>query len=143
MAAQFFSQLQTVSSGNLPNGAECMICWEEYGTVSSDSGVIEHAVFLPCLHHVGSECIAVWLSPDGGQGNSCPMCRNVFFPAQTRYDDGDDENDDEEDEDEEDEDDHVDGYSDSDEDGSEDGDEDEDEDGDGPDEADEADLREQ
>lgn len=136
MAAQFLSQLQTVSSGNLPNGAECMICWEEYGTVSSDSGVIEHAVFLPCLHHVGSECITTWLSPDGGQGNSCPMCRTVFFPAQTRYDDGDEEN-----EDEENEDDHVDVYSDSNEDGSE--DEDEDENGDGPDEADEADLREQ
>lgn len=102
MAQQFLDQLPMVRSGELPKGAECMICQEEYGMVLSDNGVLEHPVLLPCLHHVGSECIATWLSPEGGPGNSCPMCRTVFFPAQIReYDDEDDGDDDDEDDDEE------------------------------------------
>ena len=91
MAQRFLDQLPKAHSGELPNGAECMICREEYGTGISDDGVIEHAVLLPCLHHVGSDCITTWLSPDDGPGNSCPMCRTVFFPAQFRHHDDEDE----------------------------------------------------
>ncbi|CAD6576420.1 MAG: hypothetical protein ASARMPRED_007722 [Alectoria sarmentosa] len=114
MTQGFLDQLPKARSGELPNGAECMICQEEYGTGISDNGVIEHAVFLPCLHHVGSECIATWLSPDDGPGNSCPMCRTVFFPPQSGDHDDEDE-------------DSSDGFSDEDdEDGSEDGNDDHD-----------------
>lgn len=95
MAQRFLDQLPKVPNGQLPNVTECMICREAYGTVPSDNGTIEHAVLLPCLHHVGSECIAIWLSPDNGFGNSCPLCRTVFFPMPVRdYDDEDDDEDD-------------------------------------------------
>lgn len=77
MAQSFLDQLPKVPKGT-PDVTECMICKEAYGTVPSDNGTIEHAVLLPCLHHVGSECIAIWLSPDQGLGNSCPLCRTVF-----------------------------------------------------------------
>ena len=92
MAQRFLESLPKLPKGQLPSGAECMICKEEYGTVPSDNGTIEHAVLLPCLHHVGSECIAIWLSPGDGLGNSCPLCRTVFFEGYLRdYDDEDDE----------------------------------------------------
>ena len=98
MAQRFLDQLPKMPNGLLPNGTECMICKEEYGTVPSDNGNIEHAVILPCLHHVGSECIAIWLSPDNGLGNSCPLCRTVFFPIRVReYDDEDNDDGDDDD----------------------------------------------
>lgn len=95
MAQEFLTRLPRVRSEELPNGAECMICMEEYGAFPSNNGVIEHAVLLPCLHTVGSECIATWLSPTR-RGNSCPLCRTVFFPAQVfdfhdEFSDGDDD----------------------------------------------------
>ena len=93
MAQQFLNELPKVRNEDLADGAICMICREEYGTIASDNGVIEHAVLLPCLHQVGSECIARWLSPKDGPGNSCPMCRRFFFPAYNE--DYDDEEDDE------------------------------------------------
>ena len=100
MAQRFLDQLLKVRKDELPSGAECMICREEYGTVPSDNGTIEHAVSLPCGHHVGSECIAIWLSPGDGLGNSCPLCRTVFFPSYLRdIDEDDDDYDDEGDED--------------------------------------------
>ena len=80
MAQQFLEQLPTLRKDELPIGAECMVCREQYGTIPSDNGTIEHAVLLPCSHHVGSECIYTWLSPENGPGNSCPLCRTVFFP---------------------------------------------------------------
>ncbi|KAL9137521.1 MAG: hypothetical protein Q9175_001264 [Cornicularia normoerica] len=102
MAPGFLDQLPKVNSRDLPSDAECMICQEEYGTVASDNGVIEHPVLLPCLHHVGSECIATWLSPEDGPGNSCPMCRTVFFPSQSEdYIDEDEDEEDSQDEDSE------------------------------------------
>ena len=88
MAQQFLEGLPKVCKDQLPPGATCMICWEEYGTVASDNGTIEHAVRLPCSHDVGSECIANWLSPSDGSGNACPMCMTVFFPVHLHdYDD--------------------------------------------------------
>ena len=50
-----------------------MICHREFGTDSAD----DIAVRLQCNHHVGLECISIWLSiPDK---NSCPTCRRVLF----------------------------------------------------------------
>lgn len=114
MAQQFLDHLPRVEDGALPDKAECMICREKYGTFPSDSGVIEHAVLLPCSHHVGSECIAIWLSPKMRVGNSCPLCRKVLFQPR----DTDDEDEDEDD------------YDDESEDADEDGNEDDDESGD-------------
>ena len=95
MARHFLDQLPRVQDGELPDGAECMICREKYGTFPSDNGVIEHAVLLPCSHHVGSECIALWLLHETGLGNSCPLCRTVLFNAEaTDYDNEDDDEDD-------------------------------------------------
>ena len=94
MAQRLLDSLPKVPKDQLPTGAECMICKEEYGTVPSDNGTVEHAVWLPCLHHVGSECIAIWLSPGDGLGNSCPLCRTVFFENYLRdYDDEDEDGD--------------------------------------------------
>ena len=108
MAQRFLEQLAAIPKAKLPKDAECMICKEEYGTVPSDNGTIEHAVLLPCSHHVGSECIAIWLSPMNGPGNSCPLCRTPFFETDVRYHDDSDYDSDESDfsdehEDEEDE----------------------------------------
>lgn len=94
MAQRLLESLPKVPRDQLPSGAECMICKEAYGTVPSDNGTIEYAVWLPCLHHVGSECIAIWLSPGDGLGNSCPLCRTVFFEKYLRdYDDEDEDED--------------------------------------------------
>ena len=46
---------------------------------SSETGVIESEIRLPCSHSVGSACIVTWLRTN----NTCPLCRRVFFPAQT------------------------------------------------------------
>ena len=108
MAQHFLDQLPKVPCGELPSDAECMICREKYGTVPSDNGVIEHAVRLPCHHAVGSECIITWLSPDNGPGNSCPLCRMVFFPNHSHDYDDDYDNDDEDDDDDDDDDDEGD-----------------------------------
>ena len=97
MAQRFLDSLPKMPKEAQAKGAECMICKEAYGTVPSDNGTIEHAVLLPCLHHVGSECIAIWLSPDDGIGNSCPLCRTVFFPNYLRDHDDEDEEGDEDD----------------------------------------------
>lgn len=58
----------------------CCICLQDFGTLTSNTGVIECGVRLPCSHCVGSSCIATWL----GSNNTCPVCRHVFFPAQPR-----------------------------------------------------------
>ena len=135
MAQRLLDSLPKVPKDQLPSGAECMICKEEYGTVPSDNGTVEHAVWLPCLHHVGSECIAVWLSPGDGLGNSCPLCRTVFFENYLRdYDedgDGDGYGDSEDSDDEDEEEEEEEGSDEEDEDQSdEEGDEDEGDEGD-------------
>ena len=84
MAEQFLAHLPKVNRGILPKKSECMICRFEYGTVFSESGIIEHAVWLPCHHHVGSECIEYWLSPSKEGRNNCPHCRAEFYPAAAR-----------------------------------------------------------
>ena len=97
MTQRVLEQLPKALSGELPNDAECMICKEEYGTVPSENGIIEHAVLLPCLHHVGSECIALWFSARSRFRISCPMCRRMFIDPEL-IDDEDDEDDEENDE---------------------------------------------
>lgn len=60
---------------------KCVICMEECGTMNQETGLLELAIRLPfCRHIVGSGCIAQWLHLN----NTCPMCRHVFFPAQSR-----------------------------------------------------------
>lgn len=48
--------------------------------MSQETGLLEYAIRLPCNHIVGSGCITQWLHSN----NTCPLCRCVFFPAQSR-----------------------------------------------------------
>ena len=82
MAQQFLAQLPRARREELPDGEECMICMEAYGTFPSDNGASEHAVRLPCDHFVGSECIATWLLSGPYNTNTCPLCRRILFAAQ-------------------------------------------------------------
>ena len=56
----------------------CIICYQETGKISRETGLFELQIRLPCGHVVGSGCIVVWLKDN----NSCPLCRREFFPAQ-------------------------------------------------------------
>ena len=53
---------------------ECTICREMYSSPTS----IEYKIQLPCCgkHTMGSECIEAWLR----KHNTCPLCRQEFFP---------------------------------------------------------------
>ena len=55
-------------------------CHEEVGSLSSETGIIECLIRLPCSHLVGSHCIATWLHDN----NTCPVCRREFFPSRSR-----------------------------------------------------------
>ncbi len=61
-------------------GQKCLICKEEYGTTTSETGTAERQIRLPCnaKHMIGSECIVTWLE----KHNTCPICRFEFFPAE-------------------------------------------------------------
>lgn len=61
-----------------PVQGECAICFEKYNTMNTLTGVIEAGVRLSCGHTIGSACIATWLRDE----NSCPLCREAFFPRQ-------------------------------------------------------------
>ena len=75
----FLKNLPKVKSDELPPEREsCMICQEQYGTVTND-GILEHPVRLPCGHVLGNDCIEKWLY-DNDQ-NTCPYCRKELFPS--------------------------------------------------------------
>ena len=80
MAKRFLQQLPKIPLGELPADSSCMICLNAYGAQSAENVIIESPVRLPCTHHVGLECITLWLSAK----SSCPYCRKDFFPAQPR-----------------------------------------------------------
>ena len=48
--------------------------------MSSETGIIECSIRLPCDHLVGSHCLATWFH----HNNSCPICRREFFSAKPR-----------------------------------------------------------
>lgn len=83
MAQEFLNQLlrieNTVQKDELEDKA-CMVCLERYGALNSSTGAVELPVRLPCNHLLGTICIARWLR----ENNSCPACRETFFPAQPR-----------------------------------------------------------
>ena len=81
---QFLEQLPKIPLGELPAGSSCMICLNTYGAQSAENGIIESPVRLPCTHHVGLECITIWLSADKTGKSSCPYCRKSFLPTQPR-----------------------------------------------------------
>ena len=84
MAKQFLEQLPKIPLGELPAGSSCMICLNTYGAQSAENGTIESPVRLPCTHHVGLECITIWLSADKTGKISCPYCRKSFLPVRPR-----------------------------------------------------------
>ena len=81
MAEQFLTQLlgtqNQVSSDE--KRSQRSICLERCGDMIPETGLIERAVRLPCQHIVGSGCISQWLQTN----NTCPICRQVFFPVES------------------------------------------------------------
>ena len=106
MAYQFLDGLSKVNTQFLSAESKCMICLNVYGTEIEEDGTDEPALWLPCGHDVGAECIRTWLSPDKEARNSCPVCRMTSFPAQPRpymeYGTIEEEEDEEEDDDDDD-----------------------------------------
>lgn len=81
MSAAFLADILKIENSiRWDSSQPCCICLQNFGTMSSETGVVEYGVRLPCSHYVGSSCIATWLSSN----NTCPICRHVFFPAQPR-----------------------------------------------------------
>ena len=83
---------------------ECAICQDKYGTPTS----AEYKIQLPCCgkHTMGSKCIETWLR----KHNTCPLCRQEFFPECCYKIDEDGNNyfvEDEEEDDDDDDDDEI------------------------------------
>lgn len=93
MSREFLAQLLRSENRVIADPSQiCHICLQECGSISSEIGVIECPIRLPCSHVLGSVCIATWLKTE----NTCPTCRREFFPAQPRLhgpEDSDDEDD--------------------------------------------------
>ncbi|CAF9928198.1 hypothetical protein IMSHALPRED_007404 [Imshaugia aleurites] len=77
MAEEFLRQLLRAENRiRSDEDHKCIICMEECGIMSPETGLVEFAIRLPvCNHIVGSGCIRKWLQSN----NTCPMCRHVFF----------------------------------------------------------------
>lgn len=82
MSAEFLAKILKLENKPKSGSDEpCCICLQAFGTLSTETGVIECGVALPCcIASVGSSCIATWCRTN----NTCPVCRHVFFPAQPR-----------------------------------------------------------
>ena len=80
MAEAFLDELLQTTNSIQSDDRNCVICLQETGKLSRETGYIELLVSLPCTHVVGSGCIARWLT----ENNSCPVCRRELFPAQPR-----------------------------------------------------------
>lgn len=82
MSREFLIHLLSTTENRVRSdqGANCMICLEDYNTLNTFTGVVEWEVDLPCGHPVGSSCIVTWLQAN----NNCPACRKKFFPTQPR-----------------------------------------------------------
>ena len=78
MAEAFLDELLQITNSVPWGDRECVICHEETGTMSRDTGYIELQLRLPCNHVVGSGCISAHFK----EKNFCPVCRREFFPAQ-------------------------------------------------------------
>lgn len=80
MAEAFLDRLLQTANSVQSDDRNCVICLQETGMMSRETGLIELQLRLPCNHVVGSGCISIWLK----ENNSCPLCRQMFFPAQHR-----------------------------------------------------------
>lgn len=87
----FLEEMKPVSTAELdPEDRECHICAAD---LTTDANHLHGAVRLPCNHIFGESCIMKWLSPYvpclqnvkelSSCANTCPMCRQVFFPEQS------------------------------------------------------------
>ncbi|KAL9134705.1 MAG: hypothetical protein Q9175_004106 [Cornicularia normoerica] len=95
---EFLRQLPEAQ--DLTDDDECPVCLQKYVCAkTSPPGIIqslfsiavrrepesietEHAVRLPCQHILGSKCIKRWISPAGGNQNTCPYCvQKLFTPV--------------------------------------------------------------
>ena len=78
MSQEYLTRLLSTPENHVQG--ECVICLEPYNTLNTTTGIIEAEVRLSCGHTVGSACIVTWLRDN----NSCPLCRETFFPRQPR-----------------------------------------------------------
>ena len=78
MSQEYLNRLLSTPENRVQG--ECVICLEPYNTLNTTTGIIEAEVRLSCGHTVGSACIVTWLRDN----NSCPLCRESFFPRQPR-----------------------------------------------------------
>ena len=78
MSQEYLNRLLSTPENRVQE--ECVICREPYGTLNTETGIIEAEIRLSCGHTVGSACIVTWLRDN----NTCPHCRKEFFPRQPR-----------------------------------------------------------
>ena len=78
MSQEYLNRLLSTPENRVQG--ECVICLEPYNTMNTTTGVIEAQIKLSCGHTIGSACIVTWLRDN----NSCPLCRETFFPRQPR-----------------------------------------------------------
>ena len=93
MAQSFLHELLQTSNHVYPENQDdrkCIICLQETGTMSQETGFIEVRLRLPCNHIVGSGCITTWLQ----ENNTCPICRRVLFAQGQEDEDEEDEDND-------------------------------------------------
>ncbi|KAL8734357.1 MAG: hypothetical protein Q9166_001555 [cf. Caloplaca sp. 2 TL-2023] len=87
----YLNQLQHQIVQPAKDDHECPICLETYSSKSKHDAkkplvVVDVPVALPCGHVLGYDCIEQYLSPFGGAGNKCPMCRQKLFEAPYKAD---------------------------------------------------------
>jgi len=79
MASAFLSQLQLVSTDELPLDASCAFCQNEHGssaTRNAPKGTWGLAIRLICGHSIGANCVNKWLTADR---STCPRCKYILL----------------------------------------------------------------
>ncbi|KAG9195786.1 hypothetical protein G6011_00907 [Alternaria panax] len=76
-----FINTNITSAAPSPEGAQCSICYEEYGSTTAHV-VVTFSDPSSCNHIFGLECILTWFDVDGV--NSCPYCRCELFITQVK-----------------------------------------------------------
>lgn len=91
--------LSRISSTLFDQG--CTICLTAFDSEESTGDVVQ----MGCIfgHCFDRECINEWLSEEGANQNTCPMCRKEFFEKQEEEEEGEEEEEEEDDDDDDEE----------------------------------------
>ena len=71
---------KVIKADDLSSDDRCAICHLQYETPSKDGTTPEHAVRLPCGHHIGKACLRMCLE-EGLSALSCMFCNKSIIPA--------------------------------------------------------------